>query len=74
LIKIVVGTVLVLLFIYMFSLLFRMAKVARKEKELLHLSIDEGLADMDSEIEERRKALEEKYGSDIQTETTKETT
>jgi hypothetical protein len=74
LIKIVIGTILVLLFVYMFSLLFRMAKVARKEKQLLNLSIDEGLADIDSEIEDRRKALEEKYGSDTPTKTTKETT
>jgi hypothetical protein len=58
-IKLMVGTILVLLFLYMLKILFQMSKIARKEKELLSVKIDEEVATLDKEIDTRRTRLED---------------
>lgn len=57
--KLIVGTTLVLLFLYMARLLFQMTKVARKKKELISVQFDEEVAELDKEIQERRKRLDD---------------
>lgn len=59
-IKLTIGTIFVLLFLYCLSIVLRMSRISSKQKELEDVIIDEKVAELDDEIEARREKLRQK--------------